>query len=99
MKNLLLGGQLPGFLGFDRGPFGLPGSNSTIVQGALFRAYGRDTSFAPSWRFITDLGTDEARTVLAGGPSARRFSRFYATDVERWLSHRYKRLRLLAVEK
>jgi penicillin amidase len=98
MKNLLLGGQLPGFLGFDRGPFGLPGSNSTIVQGALFRAYGRDTSFAPSWRFITDLGSTEARTVLAGGPSARRFSRHYATDVERWLGHRYKRLRLLAAK-
>ena len=54
---------------------------------------GRESSFCPSWRFVTDLATDEAETALAGGPSDRRFSRWYATDVARWLAFEWKTLR------
>ena len=92
MKHILLGGQLPKFLGLDHGPIELPGVRATVVQGSIMRSYGRETSFAPSYRFATDMGTNEAMTVLAGGPSERPFSRWYTQDVKAWLSFRYKRI-------
>ena len=42
--------------------------------------------------FVADLATDTAETALAGGPSDRRFSRWYATDVKRWLAFERKTL-------
>jgi penicillin amidase len=93
MTNIFFDGRLPRFLGFDHGPVALPGGRATVVQGGLFTAHGRLTTFAPSWRFITDLGSDSVDTVLAGGPSGRRFSRWYTTDVARWLHGGYKTIR------
>jgi len=58
----------------------------------LFNSHNRQTTFTPSWRFITDLGEDRALTALAGGPSGRRFSRWYKTDIKRWSSGTYKTL-------
>jgi penicillin amidase len=92
MTNIFFGGKLPRFLGFDYGPVELEGGRATVVQGGLFRHHGRAGSYAPSYRFVTDLGSDDAWTVLAGGPSGRRLSRHYSTDVEDWLAGRYKRL-------
>jgi penicillin amidase len=96
MKNLLFGGKLPPWLnrlaGVDYGPIVLPGNRSTLVQGAIFNSHGRLATFAPSYRFITDLGTDEVATALAGGPSERVFSGMYSIDVPRWLAGEYKRL-------
>jgi penicillin amidase len=79
-------------LGFDYGPVELPGNRATVVQGGIFISHDRQTTFTPSWRFLTDLGRDEALTALAGGPSGRRFSRWYTTDVQRWLAGKYKSL-------
>jgi penicillin amidase len=93
MTNVFFGGRLPRWLGFDHGPMPLEGGRATIAQGGLFRMHGRATTFAPSWRYATDLGRDEALTALAGGPSESRFSGLYVTDVERWRAGRYKRLR------
>jgi penicillin amidase len=93
MKHLLFGGRLPPFLGFDRGPIEVAGGRATVVQGQVLNLAGRESSFCPSWRFVADLATDAAETALAGGPSDRRFSRWYATDVARWLSFERKTLR------
>lgn len=92
MRNIFFDGALPAFLGFDYGPVELPGNRATVVQGGVFVSHDRQTTFTPSWRFLTDLGHDDARTALAGGPSGRRFSRWYTTDVQRWLAGTYKRL-------
>jgi len=92
MHNIFFDGALPSFLGFDHGPVELPGNRATVVQGGIFNSHDRQTTFTPSWRFLTDLGIDRARTALAGGPSGRRFSRWYTTDVQRWLTGRYKKL-------
>jgi len=94
MDNIFFNGKLPRFLGFDHGPIALPGNRATVIQGGIFTAHGRTTTFAPSWRFITDMGTQTVRTVLAGGPSGSRFSRWYTTDVERWLKGGYKTIRV-----
>jgi penicillin amidase len=92
MKNVFFDGRLPRWVGFDHGPIELPGNRATIVQGGIFTSHNRQTTFTPSWRFITDLGEDSALTALAGGPSGRRFSRWYKTDINRWLSGDYKML-------
>jgi penicillin amidase len=92
MKHLLFGGALPRFLGFDRGPIVLEGCRATVVQGAIYRSGGRETTFAPSYRFITDLSQTAAHTALAGGPSDRRFSPYYASDLSRWRRYQYKLL-------
>jgi len=90
MRNILLGGKLPTWLGFDHGPVALEGNRATVVQGQIFTAYGRSTTFGVSWRFITDMATDDVHTVLPGGPSGRRFSKWYRSEVDRWLTGGYK---------
>jgi penicillin amidase len=95
MTNVFFRGRLPRWVGADHGPVALEGGRATVSQGGLFRAHGRTTTFAPSWRYATDLSRDEALTVLAGGPCENPFSRRYVTDVADWLAGRYKRLRAL----
>jgi penicillin amidase len=92
MKHLLFGDKLPTWLGFDHGPVVLEGGRASIRQGQIYRSAGRDTSFAPSYRFVTDMSEDLAHTALAGGVSDRRFSPWYISDVDRWLSGRLKTL-------
>ncbi len=91
-KHLLFGERLPKFLGFDFGPVQLPGSRSTVTQGQIFRSGGRVTTFSPSWRFITDMSTDEVFTNLPGGTTDRRFSLWYMSDIQNWLRGVYKKL-------
>ena len=93
LPHLLFGGRLPKFLGFDYGPLTLPGCRATIPQGQIFKNVGRLTTFSPTYRFITDLATDEIHTNLAGGPSDRRFSRWYISDLKNWYEGNYKVLR------
>ena len=92
MKNILFGGKLPKFLGFDRGPITIIGSLATPHQGQIFESAGRQTTFAPSFRMVTDLSTDDIYTNLAGGPSDRRFSKWYCSDLKNWISGKYKKL-------
>ena len=93
LVHLLFGGQLPKFLGFDYGPMALPGCRATITQGQIFRSAGRLTTFSPTYRFITDLATDEIHSNLAGGPSDRRFSKWYVSDLKNWYEGNYKVLK------
>jgi penicillin G amidase len=90
LSHILFGGKLPRWLGFDRGPIQLKGGRATPHQGQIYRAAGRTTSFAPSIRFITDMAEDICETCLIGGPSDRRFSKWYASEIDAWLSGRYK---------
>jgi penicillin amidase len=93
LAHMLFGGKLPRWLGWDRGPIALPGGRGTISQGQVYRSGGRTTSFAPSIRIVTDLATDEVHTALVGGPSDRRFSKWYASDLARWQAGELKTLR------
>jgi penicillin amidase len=93
LKNIFFDGRLPAFLGFDVGPIVLEGGMATPQQGQIFESAGRQTSFAPSLRMVADLADDDAiYTNLAGGPSDRRFSRWYCSDLRNWKAGRYKRL-------
>jgi penicillin amidase len=93
LSHMLFGGKLPRFLGFDRGPITLPGGRATPQQGQIYRSAGRTTSFVPSYRMVTDLARAELYTALVGGPSDRRWSRWYCSDLARWLRGEYKVLR------
>jgi penicillin amidase len=90
MTNIFFGGKLPAFLGFDRGPLRAIGGRATIHQGQIYRSGGRDTTFMPSYRFVADFAKTDLRTNLAGGPSDRRFSKWYCSDLNNWRTGKYK---------
>jgi len=93
LSHALFGGKLPAFLGFDRGPIVIIGNRATIHQGQVYRSAGRTTTFCPSFRMVMDLSTEEVRSNLAGGPSDRRFSRWYCSDLKNWVAGKYKTVR------
>ena len=79
-------------LGFDSPRYPMPGCAYTPFQGHVFQTAKHEQTFAPSYHFVTEMHTYEAWTNLPGGPSESRFSRYYKSDVERWLKGEYKRL-------
>ena len=93
MKHLLLGDRFPSWAGFNHGPIALRGGRATVHQGQIFRSGGRVTSFAPSYRVVTDFAEEASHTALAGGPSERRFSPWYTSGVDDWMAGRFKTLR------
>jgi penicillin amidase len=86
------GGRAGRLLGFRSPPVAMPGCHATPFQGHLLTTATRESTFSPSYHFVTDLGKDQAWTNLPGGPSESRFSKWYKSDVERWLNGKYKRL-------
>lgn len=89
INNLFFGGRLPKFLGFDYGPYELIGSRATIPQGQVFKAMGQAATFAPSVRMITDFIEHAIHTNVAGGPSDRRFSKYYSMGLKDWKEGKY----------
>ena len=79
-------------LGFHTAQMPMPGCHATPFQGHLLTTATRETSFAPSYHFVADMGTNEAWSNLPGGPSESRFSKWYKNDIPRWASGTYKRL-------
>jgi penicillin G amidase len=94
MKNILLGGRLPRFFGFDYGPLELIGGRTTISISQIFKTGERVATFSPTYRFITDFSENKIYSVLAGGPSDRRFSGFYTSGIKGWLKGIYNELEL-----
>ncbi len=91
--NRFFGGHRVGrLLGYDSQRQAMPGCLATPFQGHVFHTATREATFAPSYHFVTDLGTDEAWTNLPGGPCESRFSKFYRSDVPLWVCGEYKRL-------
>jgi len=82
-------------LGFASPRHSMPGCHATIFQGHVLQTATRESTFAPSYHFVTDLSTDEAHTNLPGGPSESRFSKYYKCDVPLWFAGEYK---ILAVD-
>jgi len=92
-EHLMLGSKLPLFLGIDLGPVSIKGGRATVHQGQLMRSRGRLMACGPSYRFVTDLGTDELHSTLPGGPSDRRFSPWYGNGLKEWFRGDYQILR------
>lgn len=92
LTNIFFAGKMPRFLGFDRGPIPLRGGRATPHQGQIYQSAGRTTSFAPSLRLIADLAEETLQTSMPGGPSDRRFSKWYNSGTADWLAGRFKTL-------
>ncbi|KAA6346346.1 Acyl-homoserine lactone acylase QuiP [termite gut metagenome] len=90
LSHIILGGKLPKFLGFDAGPFPLPGGRATIHQAQTYTSANRKTSFAPSFRLVTDMAEKKLRTNYAGGVSDRRYSKLYKNDFSNWANEIFK---------
>ena len=84
--------QVGRLLGYRTRRRAMSGCFATCFQGHVMQTATRESTFAPSYHFVTDMGTDEAWTNLPGGPSENRFSRFYKNDLDRWFRGNYKRL-------
>jgi len=93
MNHILFDGKMPGFLGFDKGPITGVGGRATIHQGQIYRSAGRVTTFMPSFRMTMDMATTEMHSNLAGGPTDRRFSKWYTSGLQDWLEGKYKQTR------
>ncbi len=92
-SNRFFGGHRVGrLLGYDSRQHAMRGCHATPFQGHVFHTATRESTFAPSYHFVTDLGVDQAWTNLPGGPSESRFSKFYRSDVPLWLDAEYKSL-------
>jgi len=91
LTHLLLGGKMPKFFGFDIGPFSLPGGRATVHQGQIYNNAGRKTSFAPSFRLVTDMAENALYTNFIGGVSDRRFSKWYNNDFLNWKNGVFRR--------
>lgn len=93
LKNLFFGGRLPQFLGFDYGPVELAGGRATISISQIFKSAGREATFSPTYKFITDFQEEAIHSTMAGGPSDRRFSRWYTSGIKDWLAGNYRVLK------
>lgn len=85
LSHIVLGGKFPKFFGFDKGPFPLAGGRASIHQGQVYKSAGRQTSFAPSFRIVTDMAEKKVFTNFSGGVSDRRFSKLYNSDFSDWM--------------
>lgn len=99
LKNIFFDGRLPQFFGFDKGPIPIIGGRATIHQGQIYRSDNRETTFIPTIRMITDMAEQSMHSSLLGGPSDRRFSKWYASDVAHWVKGQYKTLTPMPAKK
>ncbi len=91
MTHILFDGKLPKFMGFDKGPIVGIGSRATIHQGQIYRSADRNTTFFPTFRIVSDMSSNDVFSNLAGGPSDRRFSKWYCSDLDNWINGKYKK--------
>jgi penicillin G amidase len=92
MNHILLGGRFPRWLGFDYGPIELRGGRATLPQGQIFKIQGRPTVIGPSYKFVTDFAEDCIYSAIPGGPSDRRFSKWYTSGIADWLAGKYRKM-------
>jgi len=92
LRHLMFAGRLPLALGFDRGPVPLVGGRASPCQMQFYTVGSREGCLAATIRINTDLGEDALHTNLIGGPSDRRFSRWYCSGLADWVAGKFKRL-------
>lgn len=77
-------------LGYSTRKYPMPGCHATPFQGHVLHTAKRESTFAPSYHFVTSFHELGAWTNLPGGPSENRFSKFYKSGVPRWANGEYK---------
>jgi len=89
IPNIFFAGQLPKIFGFDYGPYEHIGSRATVAQSQMYKAMGYPGTFVAVYRMIADLDKRELHYNNAGGPSDRRFSKYYTMGISDWINARY----------
>jgi len=79
--NIFFQGKLPKWTGFDVGSFEQKGTHQTLYCGHFRTSHGVDVNVAAAWRAITDLSENNLWSILAGGPSGKRFSQYYISEI------------------
>ncbi|MDQ7065784.1 MAG: penicillin acylase family protein [candidate division KSB1 bacterium] len=80
---------------FNRGPFPMPGSASTVPKAEYSFQEPFAVKVGASVRQIVDLAEPDAGyRVLPGGQSGQPFSPHYDDQIELWLKGEYRRVRL-----
>jgi penicillin amidase len=92
MNNIMFAGRFPNWLGFDYGPIEIIGGRATIPQGQIFNTQGRMATFSPTYKFVTDFAEDCIYSATAGGPSDRRFSKWYTSGIADWVAGKYRKM-------
>ncbi len=92
MHHLLFSGKLGKLLRYNIGPLEIAGSRATVAASFIMHESKRAVAVGACYRSVSDLATDEAHTILAGGPSEKAFSPFYKIDIKKWLNFEYKKL-------
>jgi penicillin amidase len=92
MNNIMFAGRFPKWLGFDYGPVVIIGGRATIPQGQIFQTQGRLSTYSPTYKFVTDFAEECIYSAMAGGPSDRRFSKWYTSGIADWLAGKYRRM-------
>lgn len=77
-------------LGYSTRKYPMPGYHATPFQGHVLNTATRESTFAPSYHFVTSFHEQGAWTNLPGGPSENRFSGYYKSDLPRWTTGEYK---------
>jgi penicillin amidase len=78
------------FLGYSTRKYAMPGCHATPFQGHVLHTSTRESTFAPSYHFVTSFHEQGAWTNLPGGPSENRFSKLYKNDLPLWFAGEYK---------
>lgn len=91
MNYILLDGKLPAWLKIDIRNVPIPGNRATVVQGQVFKAHNRASSFCPSWKMVTSMNSDQLYTVLPGGLNDRPLSKMYKSDIDNWMNFKYRK--------
>lgn len=92
LKNVFFDGQLPGFLGFDYGPVPQRGHRNVLRAEGAFMSDGRHMVWSQSWTCVADLADGFISTTLPGGPSGRRMSSLYTSEIPFWWENLPKRV-------
>ena len=90
--HLLFGGIVPSIVGYDYGPVGLPGGRDALFIARTYGGNNRTGATGPVYRLIADMSEECLYTNMPGGPSDRRFSRWYKSDMRNWFKGVYKKL-------
>jgi penicillin amidase len=87
----ILPDQLATLLGIHHGPYPFEGSRATPQQAQKFAQGKLETTFAASYRFVSDLATKVTHTVVPGGPSDNILSSLYSNEIKAYLKYSYKK--------
>ncbi|MFZ0389202.1 MAG: penicillin acylase family protein, partial [Calditrichia bacterium] len=84
---------------FNKGPFPVPGSGTTINVAAYQYAHPFKMIAGPSMRFVVDWSARESYlSILPGGNSGNFLGRYYDNQIEAWRSGELKKVELYKVK-